>query len=400
MTYPTSLPSANVPRLSLSEQLDRILANNVQNAPSVNNIVVDPIPPIPNSPLIEALSFAQLPLSQINIDPDQPRRYLPADLRQAMVLKTISPLQLIEQLRLRAAQKDAEACGYLNSICELAHSIAEVGLQQPVRVRIMPTAHQYWLVDGERRYWAQVYQASKAGISDLEKITLATLIDPSPANPLNTIRAQWATNLQREDVPAIDYTDTVKRIYESMFYKTQHQRANVIKQYAIDDNGTCSTRELALQLTAKEIFHLTTRDISPDTVYLYLRLSDQLCIAAKQIARAHHAPLRMLKLLLGKPDEEQLQLLNATLGLNPTVGKHNNRRQRRSKQDMLQMTQLRLREIISAQPYQHRLKKYSAEQLQSALSEIDSTTEALRKHADLLKRHLTTINVNQTSKPT
>jgi len=398
MIYPTSPPSANVTGLSLSEQLDRILANNMQHASPMSDAVTTQIPPIPNSLMIDPVSLAQLPLSQINIDPDQPRRYLPADLRQAVILKTISPPQMMAQLMARAAQEDAEAYGYLNSIRELAHSISEVGLQQPVRVRIMPTANQYWLIDGERRYWAQVYQASKAGIGDLAQITLAALIDPGPADPLQTLRAQWAANLQREDVPAIDYTDTIKRIYESLYYQAQHQRAEVVKKYTMTDNGTRSPRELALQLTANEVFHLTTRDISPDTVYLYLRLADQLSATVKQLARAHLAPLRVLKPLLGKPDEEQLRLLNAALGLTPAASKQGNKRQRRSKQDILQVTQLRLRELVSTQSYQRRLKKYSAEQLQSAVSEIDSTTEALRKHADLLKRHLTTISNTNLSK--
>lgn len=382
MIYPTSPPSDNATGLSLSEQLDRILANNLQPTSP---------PQPPNTPTQSKLALLQLPLVQIRIDPDQPRRYLPADLRQAVLAQAISPAQLMTQLMTRAAQNDTEACGYLHSIQTLAHSITEIGLQQPVRVRALPMPQQYRLIDGERRYWAQVYRAGQTGSDGFEQSTLAALIDPTPVDPLHILRAQWAANLQREDVPAVDYTDTIKRMYESLFYKAQHQRADVVKQYAIADDGTRSPREVALQLTAREVFHLTTHTISPDTIYLYLRLADQLCPAAKQLARAHNAPLRVLKPLLGKPDAMQLHLLKTALNLLPIADKSTEKRQRRSKQDILQLTQLRLRELIGAPPYQRRLKKYSPEQLKSALAEIDSTAEALHKHADLLKRHLRTI---------
>lgn len=79
------------------------------------------------------------------------------------------------------------------ALAELAASIAERGVIQPVIVRPAPTGHGYQLVAGERRWRA----AQRAGLHDMPAIVRAF-------DDAETLEIALVENIQREDLNAIE----------------------------------------------------------------------------------------------------------------------------------------------------------------------------------------------------
>jgi hypothetical protein len=147
-------------------------------------------------------------------DPGQPRRLLPNDIIEALSQGIVSQREALQEWLQRAENEAAEPAlrQNLRELKRLAHSIELHGLISPISVR-RPAAHEtvppgitYFIVTGERRYWAHVYllsqgrqiQIGQATSSPSEiKITLA------PAGI--TVRAhQLIENLLREDLNAVE----------------------------------------------------------------------------------------------------------------------------------------------------------------------------------------------------
>lgn len=174
------------------------------------------------SSLINAASLNQsdvsiqaiAPLGSILPDPGQPRRLLPDDLLSAVIQGSLAPVAAIEEWLRRAESDTAETALRQNvrELKRLADSIARHGLISPISVRFpasdeaIPPGITYFIVTGERRFWAHVYllsqdrqiQAGQTVASPAEiKITLAP--------PGISIRAyQLIENLLREDLNAIE----------------------------------------------------------------------------------------------------------------------------------------------------------------------------------------------------
>lgn len=104
-----------------------------------------------------------------------------------------------------------------DSIAELAKSIAEHGLLQPILVRPKPDApDQYEIVAGERRWRA----AQKAQLHEVP-IIIRELDDTT------TLEIALIENLQREDLNAVDEARALKQLAEEFGY-TQEQVAEKI----------------------------------------------------------------------------------------------------------------------------------------------------------------------------
>lgn len=249
-----------------------------------------------------------IPLSQIRIDPQQRRKYLPADLRVAVIHSKHSVQDAMTELLARAGQGGPEAQGYVESVRALANSINRVGLQQPIRVAPEITNNDetvYRIVQGERRFWAHVL---------LERPAIPVVLETDEHSADETEQAQWAENLEREEVPAVDFADAVWDI------RHRHlARLTVDKQYLSKSLGETidklSPDEAIARLTVQEVAHLTGRALAPSTLYRYLYIAEHLTVAAKNIARAHRINVSRLHQIAHLPADKQMNAVHRAAGL-------------------------------------------------------------------------------------
>jgi ParB family chromosome partitioning protein len=107
------------------------------------------------------------------------------------------------------------------SIAELASSIEQHGLIQPVTVKRIPEKDVYLLVAGERRYRA---------IQKLGRKAIAAIITDGNADEITVIE-----NLQREDLKPLEQADALARLMEKHGYN-QVQLARVLGKRRIAIN--------------------------------------------------------------------------------------------------------------------------------------------------------------------
>lgn len=155
----------------------------------------------------EAAGSARLPLSAIRPDPGQPRRLLPAALAAAVAAGELTPAEVIA--RWLASEADAPS---LQALRQLAESIARHGLINPITVRrpradeTAPPNTDYFVVTGERRYWAHLLLAETGRSVGGGDTTLpATEIAATVVDEGISVRAhQLIENLMREDINAVE----------------------------------------------------------------------------------------------------------------------------------------------------------------------------------------------------
>jgi ParB/RepB/Spo0J family partition protein len=153
-----------------------------------------------------------LPLTAVRPDPDQPRRLLPGNL-QAQLAEPgrYDPLATMANWLAQAPPHD----GRLQELRQLADSIARHGLINPITVRpaappvetaASPTeGRHYFIVTGERRYWAHVLLALEQ-----RRLQVGDQTDPHQVQALLapdgiSIRAhQLIENINREDINAVE----------------------------------------------------------------------------------------------------------------------------------------------------------------------------------------------------
>ena len=99
------------------------------------------------------------------------------------------------------------------TLAELASSIEQHGLLQPITVKRIPNEEEYLLVAGERRYRA---------VQKLTRPTITAIITDGNADELAVIE-----NLQREDLRPLEQAEALARLLETHGY-TQEQLAKVI----------------------------------------------------------------------------------------------------------------------------------------------------------------------------
>lgn len=149
------------------------------------------------------------PLPAIRPDPQQPRRLLPRDLARGVAGGTLAPM---EAMRRWLQREEAGESAELQSLRRLADSIARHGLINPISVRSVgddeeaPRGVTYFIVTGERRYWAHVLLALEGrSIQSGESLREATDIRAGVTSPGITVRAhQLVENIMREDINAVE----------------------------------------------------------------------------------------------------------------------------------------------------------------------------------------------------
>lgn len=258
-------------------------------------------------------------------DPGQPRRLLPNDLAEALSRGSLSQNEALQEWLRRADNEIAEPALRQNmrELKRLADSIEQHGLISPISVRrpatdeTVPPGIIYFIVTGERRYWAHMYLLSqdkqiRAGqytTSPSEiKITLA------PAGI--TIRAhQLIENLLREDLNAVERARGMWALryelsgvnYSSPLLAPEETDTEMVNQSSPSSSTLLSTSEVnysSPQLVpwarVEETLGISKRYRIFVTSVLQLSEAAQALIAAHNLAEMTIRPITQK--LKGKPD--------------------------------------------------------------------------------------------------
>lgn len=152
----------------------------------------------------------EIDLERIKPDFIQPRRVLPSGLHNTLRQGEITCRKAIEEL-LRRPESDnvakliLEGSEDTSGLLDLAESIGEVGLRQPVNVYEIadldhPTGISYRIGEGERRYWAH-WLLVLGGQDEFTKIRC--VVEKAVPDDMKVRVRQLAENAVRQDLPAI-----------------------------------------------------------------------------------------------------------------------------------------------------------------------------------------------------
>lgn len=139
--------------------------------------------------------LANIPLDAIVPDPTQPRS-----------------LPSLSELTVLVAQGDARSQAIWEKLLELATSILEVGLQQPLTVFQADGADKYVLYDGQRR-WMALCLLQQRGHGDG---TALCQVRPRPVSDADMLLGQININLHRADFNAFEMARSMLQVYESL----------------------------------------------------------------------------------------------------------------------------------------------------------------------------------------
>lgn len=274
------------------------------------------LPPSGESPVTTA------PLASILPDPGQPRRLLPTDLAASVSNGTISPQNALRAWLSRAESDTAEPALRRNvrELKRLAASIAQHGLISPISVRpprpeeFIPPGVDYFIVTGERRYWAHVYLLSEGlQIQAGQTIASPEQIKISVAPTGITVRAyQLIENLLREDLSAIERAQGLWALRYEL--SVNYSSPSATPAEAEEDSPALpaatgvnySSPQLAPWARVEEVLGISKRYRIFITSVLQLSEAAQALVAAHNLAEATIRPITQK--LKDKPDL-QLQAL-------------------------------------------------------------------------------------------
>jgi hypothetical protein len=150
----------------------------------------------------------RFPLDDIRPDPEQPRRLLPNDLAGAVNQGDMQPAEALHKWIQRAgAGPDSASAREVRELQRLASAIEQHGLINPITLRPAETgAAAYFIVTGERRYWAHVLLGMEGRqIQEGDRRELPHKIKAAVVPPGVSIRAhQIVENLMREDINVVE----------------------------------------------------------------------------------------------------------------------------------------------------------------------------------------------------
>jgi ParB family chromosome partitioning protein len=124
-----------------------------------------------------------------------------------------------------------------DSLAELAESIKEFGVIQPIVVRKLDGMEKYEIITGERRYRA----TKSTGISTIPSIVINDVDDTS------SLEMALIENIQREDLNAMERAHTYKQLIEE--FKITHEKLSK----KIGKSRTSITNTLRLLTLPEEI---------------------------------------------------------------------------------------------------------------------------------------------------
>jgi len=226
---------------------------------------------------------AVIPLELIEIDAEQPRGYLPPALRGKVARGELKPSEALAALVQQAQQGERTAQGYLASISELAESMSQEGQLEPVGVTQLEEG-RYRLIWGERRYWAAWWLRARGAWGD--GLACRVRVDELEARVLR--RAQWAENMQREEVPLVRLAELVAEVYQE------------VRQEVGGDQQRLAERVIEV------VRERTGKVIARSTMYFCLQIGGALCDEARELAAAWRFSWRELGKLARLSGEQQV----------------------------------------------------------------------------------------------
>jgi ParB/RepB/Spo0J family partition protein len=136
-------------------------------------------------------------LDAIAPDPSQPRNL---------------PLSL-EELTQKTSEGDRRSLAIWNRLTDLATSIMEVGLRQPISVYPAQEDGKYIIYDGHRRWLALtlLYQQGHK-----EDNLAPCYVRPNPASEDEVLLSRLNVNIQREDFNVFELARGMKQVYENL----------------------------------------------------------------------------------------------------------------------------------------------------------------------------------------
>lgn len=152
----------------------------------------------------------EIDLERVKPDFIQTRRVLPSDLHSALRQGEITCWKAIEELLGRresdnVAKLILEGTEDTSGLLDLAESVGEVGLRQPVNAYEIahldhPTGISYRIGEGERRYWAH-WLLVLGGQDEFTEIRC--VVEKGVPDDMKVRVRQLAENAVRQDLPAI-----------------------------------------------------------------------------------------------------------------------------------------------------------------------------------------------------
>jgi ParB family transcriptional regulator, chromosome partitioning protein len=231
--------------MSKLDEMRRMTASNVDDSMGVGRPVVHGAQPAsgPSAPtrwqgVSKSRNAAEIPVSKIGPDPDQPRE-----------------------------EFEAEA------LHRLADSLRTRGQIQPISVRWVEDREQYVIVCGERRWRA-------AGLAGLPTLSCVVLDKPVPPGEL--LAMQLVENLLREDLQPIEQAHAYRALMDGNGWTV----SQVARELAVDHSNV--SRALALlSLPASVQEQVEQGTLPPATAYEVSKLEDpeaQQTVAARVVS--------------------------------------------------------------------------------------------------------------------
>jgi ParB/RepB/Spo0J family partition protein len=137
----------------------------------------------------------EIPLSAIAPDLTQPR-----------------DLPLLDELTEQVKSGDRRAQAIWNGLLELATSILEVGLQQPITVYPAGETDRYIIYDGQRR-WTAMTLLHQQGQGNGK---IRCYVRPNPNSDDDSLLGQLNTNMQREDLNVFELARSLQKVHGSL----------------------------------------------------------------------------------------------------------------------------------------------------------------------------------------
>lgn len=321
-----SQPAVNAPEQQIAEPPATVLVSDgelVEPEPQLPLIapdvaVADPtqsrdrqVPSEDGSfPPMPGFRLASIPVDLIHIDPHQPRRTLPDDLRDACVQGLLGTRKAILELCRRAQNDDRLAALRVGQLRELANSIREVGLEYPLKVakfQVKDGTVRYRIVEGERRFWAWLLLLASADETERAyRESIPAMVEDDDVTPEHILKAQWAANLQREGVPVVDIADYVLSVRDTYASRLQVDPQKWVASLG-EDGRQMSIPEAVAELTMREVAAVMGKRLSRSNLFRYLAIAEKLRTDVKAIARVRQFGLRQCEWLARLSPIQQIE---------------------------------------------------------------------------------------------
>jgi len=192
-----------------------------------------------------------------------------------------------------------------DALDELASSIREHGLLEPLVVRRLPNSDNFGIIAGERRWRA----AQRAGLREV----LVVVRDVSSKDAFELALIE---NVQREDLDAIEFAEALQRLVDEHGY-TQ----DTLAQRVGKDRSTIANALRLLKLPANVRERVVTGELSEGHARALLGAPDQatLLSLAEKVVRGHLSVRQTEELVRGAKREIKRDGKTAPVGKSASV---------------------------------------------------------------------------------